>query len=325
MANWTEKRIRQLIKDKVEESLQLEYKGARALGRQNDKTVEITKDVSAMANSIGGTLIYGVSEYTESEKCHLPEKLDSIDRKQFPREWLEQVISTIQPRIDGITIHCLDDKSRKGYAFYVIEIPKSATAHQARDFRYYKRFNFSVVPMEDYEVRDIMNRRKNPRIVLSFEIERYTPQPAFGMPQLPGQRVAEDAVSLEVYASNEGAVFAQYIVATIDIPTTIAHPYDIARNPAIDHRQLPEIITSTLTNQKQDRGGHGYPTSDVRYEPILPQLSLCLGSVRLSLDALLTSKQDLMLKWQTHADNAATIRGAIRVGDVLIRDRRSGR
>src|SRR5712672_2253078 len=101
MANWTEKRICQLIQDRVdEESLQLEYKGARALGRQNDKTLEITKDVSAMANSIGGTLVYGVSEYTEAAKCHLPEKLDPIDRTQFSREWLEQIINTIQPRID---------------------------------------------------------------------------------------------------------------------------------------------------------------------------------------------------------------------------------
>ncbi len=80
MANWTQQRIHQLIQDNVEENLQLEYKGARSLGRQNDKTLEITKDVSAMANSIGGTVVYGVSEYLESEKCHLPEKLDPINR-----------------------------------------------------------------------------------------------------------------------------------------------------------------------------------------------------------------------------------------------------
>jgi hypothetical protein len=31
-------------------------------------------------------------------------------------------------------------------------------AHQARDYRYYKRHNFNALPMEDYEVRDVMNR-----------------------------------------------------------------------------------------------------------------------------------------------------------------------
>lgn len=324
MANWTQQRIHQLIQGNVEENLQLEYKGARSLGRQNDKTFEITKDVSAMANSIGGTLIYGVSEYLESEKCHLPEKLDPINRVQFSREWLEQIINTIQPRIDDIRIHTIEDKTHKGYGFYVIEIPQSTTAHQARDFRYYKRFNFSVVPMEDYEIRDIMNRRKNPRIILMFELERYTPQPAFGMPIWPREPI-EDAVSLEVYALNEGSVFAQYVVATIEIPTAIADSNDILARVGENFNELPRTVTKTVTNKKQDRGGSGHPISDVRYEPILPGLTLLLESVNLNLDALLTSNQDLTFKWQTHADNSAPIHGTIRLGDVPIQDRRSGR
>jgi len=324
MANWTQQRIHQLIQDNVEENLQLEYKGARSLGRQNDKTFEITKDVSAMANSIGGTLVYGVSEYTESEKSHLPEKLDPINRAQFSREWLEQIINTIQPRIEGVRIHTIEDKTRKRYGFYVIEVPQSTTAHQARDFRYYKRFNFSVVPMEDYEIRDIMNRRKNPRIILMFELERYTPQPAFGMPTFR-QDPIEDAVSLEVYAFNEGSVFAQFVVATIDIPTTIADSDDIIARVGENFDEVPETVTVTVTNKKQDKGGLGNPISDVRYEPILPTLRLFLRSVNLNLDALLTSNQDLIFKWQTHADNSVPIHGTIRLGDIAIQDRRSGR
>jgi hypothetical protein len=254
----------------------------------------------------------------------LPEKLDPINRAQFSREWLEQIINTIQPRIDGVRIHTIEDKTRKGYGFYVIEIPQSTTAHQARDFRYYKRFNFSVLPMEDYEIRDIMNRRKNPRIILMFELERYTPQPAFGMPTFR-QDPIEDAVSLEVYAFKEGSVFAQYVVATIEIPTEIADPSDISATVGQNFDELPEMVTRTVANKKQDRGGLGNPISDVRYEPILPALRLFLGSVNLSLDALLTSNQDLIFKWQTHADNSAPIHGIIRLGDIAIQDRRSGR
>jgi hypothetical protein len=43
------------IDDGIEEQLQLEYKAAGSLGKLNDKTTEITKDVSAMETpSTGG-------------------------------------------------------------------------------------------------------------------------------------------------------------------------------------------------------------------------------------------------------------------------------
>jgi Putative DNA-binding domain len=164
-STWTEERLRQLITDKVEESLQLEYKGANALGKQNNQKAEITKDVSAMANSVGGTLIYGIAEHQDPKLEHLPEKLDPFPRNEFSREWLEQIIHTIQPRIEGVTIHSLVDVSDSQKGYFVVQIPQSSTAHQARDHRYYKRFNFMAVSMEDYEIRDVMNRRKHPQLV----------------------------------------------------------------------------------------------------------------------------------------------------------------
>jgi Putative DNA-binding domain len=323
MANWTEERIRQLIQDKVEENLQLEYKGARALGRQNDKTVEITKDVSAMANSIGGTLIYGVSEYNESEKCHLPEKLEPIDRTQFSREWLEQIIGTIQPRIESLVIHALNDETRKGYGFYVIEIPQSSTAHQAKDFKYYKRLNFSVAPMEDYEVRDVMNRRKHPHVVLSFELHRYTPQDSMRMPAILRHRDEEkEGLSLHVFGCNDGGVFAQYVVAKLEIPTGLIHPMVVIRSEIPDLNNLPDSITQTITNQTHDTGPLGNRISDVRFEPLLPELTVYLGSVSMSLDALITSRGDSVIEWRTHADNGVPVRGAVSLKDIPVIDNR---
>jgi hypothetical protein len=162
---WTPERLKQLITDGVEESLQLEYKRAASLGKQNDKTTEVTKDVSAMANSVGGTIFYGIAEHHDPILEHLPEKLDPIVRKNYTREWLEQIIQTIQPRIEGIKIHAVVDELDQGACYYVVEIPQSHIAHQARDHRYYRRHNFMSVPMEDFEIRDVMNRRKYPRLL----------------------------------------------------------------------------------------------------------------------------------------------------------------
>ena len=48
-------------------------------------------------------------------------------------------------------------------------IPPSFTALQAYDKRYYKRYNFQSVAMEDYEVRLTMNRAQKP----AFEVQMH--------------------------------------------------------------------------------------------------------------------------------------------------------
>lgn len=169
MARWTEKRLQQYVGDQVEESLTLEYKGAKSIDKTDSKKTEITKDVSAMANSAGGTIMYGIREYPVPRN-HLPEKIDPIERSQFSKEWLEQVINNIRPRIDNVVIHAIPLSDAK-HVCYVVEIPQSHTAHQATNHRYYKRFNFESVPMEDHEIRDVMNRitRPDASVTIGFE------------------------------------------------------------------------------------------------------------------------------------------------------------
>ena len=165
---WDKVRVQQYIDDCVEESSTLDYKAANALGKNDGKKKEITKDVSAMANSAGGIIVYGIKEYDAPDKKHLPEKLDGIDRIEFSKEWLEHIINNIQPRIEGLTIYPVDKDPGRNHVVYVVEIPKSTTAHQASDYRYYKRFNFESIPMEDYEVRDVMNRLTTPNAQVEF-------------------------------------------------------------------------------------------------------------------------------------------------------------
>lgn len=167
---WNLDRIKRLIRDSVEQSLSIEYKSAGALGKSDTKKTEITKDVSAFANFSGGVLIYGIAEFQERDKRHSPEKIDPIDRQEYSKEWLEQIVQSIQPRIDGIVIEPVNIDNAS--VCYVVTIPQSYTAHPARDHVYYRRHNFNVLPMEDYEVRDVMNRRKRPKIRASIFASR---------------------------------------------------------------------------------------------------------------------------------------------------------
>jgi hypothetical protein len=157
--------IDKLISTQTQESLHLDYKDSRAVDKS--KRAEISKDVSAFANSDGGAIIYGVIE-----QDHLPVSRDSgVDQAHYTREWLEQVVnSNISPRLEGVQI--IQIPVSKNKSIYVIGIPKSFRGpHQAADKKYYKRFNFQSEPMEDYEINDIRSRQNSIPPLISFTTE----------------------------------------------------------------------------------------------------------------------------------------------------------
>lgn len=160
---WTEEDILSLIHNKVGESTRLEYKACDALGKTDGIKKEISRDVSAFANSAGGTIIYGVIE----NSAHEPEKMDAgFDPSgDISGEWLEQVInSTIERRISGVVINpVILNKTNPGKVIYVVYIPESNLApHMASDDRFYRRFNFQRVAMKEYEVRNLMRQEHYP-------------------------------------------------------------------------------------------------------------------------------------------------------------------
>lgn len=175
LQNFIELELTQMISNQIEESLHLDYKGAGSLVATDHKKKEIAKDISAFANSDGGIVIYGIREFNDQLRRHLPERIDPIDRTVISKEWLEHVInSNIQPKIDNLKIHPISLSSGVNHVVYAVVIPKSNTAHQASDKRYYKRYNFESVAMDDYEIKDIINRLSSPQLSLILSPEQTT-------------------------------------------------------------------------------------------------------------------------------------------------------
>jgi hypothetical protein len=166
---WDEAGLQRMVQNKVEESLVLDYKDSKALAQSDHERREIAKDVSAFANSAGGTIIYGISE-----AGHLPIAIDAgADPAVHSREWPENVIdSRIGPRIDGLQIIPVPlEQTSPGRVAYVVIIPPSERApHMASDNRYYKRYNFKSAPMEYYEVDDVRSRASRPRLSLQLDV-----------------------------------------------------------------------------------------------------------------------------------------------------------
>jgi len=197
--HYSEAYLSQLIRDQVQENLHLDYKKTDSLNNTEKNRKEISKDVSAFANSDGGIIIYGIVE-----QKHLPEKIEGRKLEEGKREWLEQVInSRIEPRIWGVKIVQIDLQNEDDHAVFVVEIPQSHTAHQAFDRKYYRRFNFQSVAMHDYEVKQTMNRAREPILQLTIEEQRRLilpiPNNQYILPLLLKNLGTRTAKSIEVY------------------------------------------------------------------------------------------------------------------------------
>src|ERR1019366_9995941 len=86
----------------IKESISLEYKASLAIDKKDDnKKLEMARDVCAFANADGGQIIYGMTE-----KDHEPAGLDDgVDSKTYPEIWFEQVLQQhITPTIPGLRI-----------------------------------------------------------------------------------------------------------------------------------------------------------------------------------------------------------------------------
>lgn len=204
--SWTRERFEQMIAQKIEESYQLDYKSAGALGDSEKKKDDVTKDVSSFANSNGGMIIYGIKEFEDKPRKHLPEKIDAVDGRMFTREWLDQIIGQINPRIEGVRIVPVRVGTEEWQTCYVVEIPKGETAHQARSLKYYRRYNFEAVPMADHEIRDIMNRRRHPK--LEFEVRLHQTQ--------------RDSIRVIFHIRNVGKLLPRQYGVAVLLPTVIA-------------------------------------------------------------------------------------------------------
>jgi hypothetical protein len=293
---WDQSKLQQYIDDATEESLTLEYKAAASLSRADRPKTEITKDVSSMANSAGGVIIYGLKEFSDDDKKHLPEKIDPINRRDFSKEWLEQNINNIRPHIDGIIITPVSLNTGANDVAYVVEIPQSTTAHQATDHRYYKRFNFLAQAMEDYEIRDIMNRALRPDATAIFSYETSDAQSH------------RHQYRLKVGIQNLGEMMINYFQLEFTFPNTVG----FLRNMISHHSHIDLASVS---------GGDYLITYRSRI-PLFPKelrnltneliwdYEVTAGN-NLALDVLEENSRPAKVEWTLYADNMKPKRGIV--------------
>ncbi|CAD6493538.1 MAG: Putative DNA-binding domain protein [Candidatus Argoarchaeum ethanivorans] len=141
----------QKLKDaKIEESEILDYKEQMI---SDDKLV---KHVTAFSNTSGGDLIVGIKE---SGRGGYPVAIQGIE-DNVNKERLEQIIiSNIRPRI-GVQFHEIDIPN-SDRIILIIRIPEGQNRpyYDIRSHKYYKRYNYGAIHMDEFEIESLYQKR----------------------------------------------------------------------------------------------------------------------------------------------------------------------
>lgn len=300
----TKEDLQRLIDNEVEESTILEYKSSFAV--QNPKwREELAKDISAMANSNGGTIVFGIKQKDIGNGNAIAHRLTPIPSSEMTKDKLSQLLSSnIQPIINNLEITYISESQEGGY--FIVEIPQSNTAHQNRlTHIYYKRRNATVEAMEDYEIRDIMNRNKTPIINLEFQLikttvnvieKNYNFFPTRGIQENKSQRID---YRLKYRPFNNGQILAKYINYFVYIPSDIVvdkEDLDIEGDYCI-------VFGDNTTRDLVDISVGQRKYGPVRYDPILPGIYGSGHGIDLCFDNV-DIKNLPCIKYEMHADNA---------------------
>lgn len=143
----TEDHLKSLVLLNVAEDYRIEYKQSLKMGKDSEKR-ELCKDVSALANSQGGYLFFGISE-----KNGRPSGVPGIDVDDTAKQQLYQVLTSgVSPRIQSITDETIP--LRNGKNVLLLKLEPDGYLHQVKynDERYYKRAGTITVSMQSSDV-----------------------------------------------------------------------------------------------------------------------------------------------------------------------------
>ena len=314
--------LKTLIVEATEESTELEFKLNFGMPddeiisiekekhgkKKKDWITELAKDVSAMANSAGGTIIYGVSEKKNENDKNVASELVPISNSKMDKDRLTRLLlENIRPEISFEITHIKADPANAGY--FIVNIPQGTTAYQnKRDHRYYFRHNAIVESMEDYQIRDIMNRVKEPLIDLEFCLVRtkvYPHKGFLGMKGIKNEKLLMEGgyvYSLHYQLLNKGPVYAKYINYFIFIPQTIVQDEKYTRKDG-------NVVL--YGENREDKTG---------YIPLLPHMKGKEECLSLDIEGELIYN-NVYIEYEIHADNSEVRRTKIKLCEIKCENR----
>ncbi|MBZ3693260.1 AlbA family DNA-binding domain-containing protein [Phyllobacterium calauticae] len=199
------------IKNRIQESLQLDFK--EALGQQPVFDADgiatkhgrgvIAKALSAFSNSAGGILVFGVQCRKDDEKIDCASSLLPFSNyEQAHSDLNSQVGNLLQPKNSGIQVHSFASMDNPSKGYVVVVVPRSDRRPHRSEASgqkgYFKRSGASTFEMEHYDIEDAFRRTASPELELEI---RFTSRML---------TLGRQIIEMEFWLTNVGDVSAEF-------------------------------------------------------------------------------------------------------------------
>jgi hypothetical protein len=284
--------IQSLIVDHTRESEVLEYKTASSAFTDRDKQ-EIAKDVSAMANSLGGVIIYGIA--TDATDKTLPVSIVPIEQRNI--ETLDRVINAqIRPPVNGLRRKVIPVDNPE---VLILEVPSSEDPpHQSLyDKKYYRRSGAECLPMEHDLVALKFGRKLAPVLDLMF-------QPLTNPTAFSGEPPWSNEARLRVLISNTGRRIGRHLKILFRFPSS-----SVVRIRDINHnlQSIDDLYPGQQARQFGDDNGV--------YHPGMNTSVIGMG-LTFAEPFMKQNVQDTLIDWTLFADEMSPKQGEVFMNDL---------
>lgn len=203
--------VAELIADRAQEGVQLDFKEKKdarsgTLDREDRQT--LGRALSAMANSMGGLLVYGVVAKKDKDgidAASAPAPISEL--RKFQSEVTRAVGDLLMPRHDEIEVAAISEDGQPDTGYMAIWVARSERRpHRCEakdDKHYYKRAGDSSFMMEHYDIEDAFKRFSVAKLGLAL-----TKAHDAGSEEQHGHQVL--TIELTVSLINESNVTALY-------------------------------------------------------------------------------------------------------------------
>lgn len=203
-----EETLKLWCEDRVSEGLYLEFK-AKADPTDptpsRDDRRHLGEALSAFSNADGGLLLWGIAgEQDRQTRLDYANELSPISNishfEQTTRTLTAQYLSAPRPEIEAYSI---PSTQKPGAGYLAIHIPRSQSRpHMSTapgHHTYYRRTMVGNIPLEHYEIVDLINAQRTPQLSVIFYL----------VPVLTDDH-GITTVKADLYIRNDGTVLAKY-------------------------------------------------------------------------------------------------------------------
>ncbi|MCO5125598.1 MAG: ATP-binding protein, partial [Rhizobacter sp.] len=257
-----------------------------AVFTDRDKT-ELAKDVSGMANSLGGLIVYGIA--TDPVDKTLPRRISPIEKRNV--ETLDRVInSQVRPPIAGMRKRLIPEVEPQ---VLLLAVPESEDPpHQSLyDKRYYRRSGVECLPMEHDLVALKFGRKLSPLLDLAVH-------PLDGPSEYQSDLPWTVPVGVRVIVKNVGRRVGRDVLTMLVFP-----PVEVVRIHGSAHNManLDDLSEGSQVRQVISAIAHH------------PSASVLVAELKLSFSRAAATRlsREPLIEWTVYADEMSPRTGTV--------------